>query len=480
MLSESLLTRIREANLEDTDTLIRSLSADELAQASMHAAADVSRLSRFDRLTAAQDADYTRAIAIMDAVGRIEHEQRAAQLAQVRAAAFGGGGLKTVPGAFGDTHAPQHAVGLRGDALRLVDSRHDVADEVRHAMATAVDKAHPAEVDRYARYIRAAGDPAYERAFSALLRDPVNGHREFTDEELRAFQRVQYEARALNLTDANGGYLVPATVDFSIQLTNSGSVNPLRAIARHVTTAGNDWSGITSAGSQASWDAEAAEVSPDDPTFAQPTIPVFKGACYIQASFEIAADTNIGAQLGPIFADARDQLEASAFTLGTGSGQPTGIITAVAAVPGSVVTSSATSFTAADVINLQNAVPPRWRPRARFMANLSAMNAWRTIIAGTGLTTPLLSGGEMLGWPVVENSVMDGTITGTANDYVLLAGDFSNFVIVDRIGLTVVNLPVVVGSSRRPTGETGWYAYWRTGSGIAGTADAFRLLNLSA
>jgi HK97 family phage major capsid protein len=367
--------------------------------------------------------------------------------------------------------------------LRTVDRRTDAPDEVRHAMALAVDRAPVHERNAMSRYIATAGSADYESAFKKILADPVNGHREFSTEELRAFQQVRQETRALNLTDGNGGYLVPATVDFSVQLSSTGSVNPLRGLARHVTTAGNDWAGITSAGSSASWDAEAAQVSDDSPTFVNPTIPVHKGAVYVQASLEVAMDASIANVLGPIFADARDQLESTAFTLGTGSGQPKGIITAVAAVGGSVVTSAGSALTVADVTANQNALPPRWRPRARWMANLATVNAGRQLplyTNGPALVSDATNPPQMMGWPVYENSQMDGTIAaGTTNDYVLLSGDFSQFVIVDRIGLTVQYIPAVFSTTNnRPTGEVGWYAYWRAGSDVLVT-DAFRLTNYS-
>lgn len=371
---------------------------------------------------------------------------------------------------------------IRSEALRLVDSARHAPDAVRQAWARAVDlTVEPEERTRMARYIAAAGAADYERAFAKLLRDPVNGHREFTDEELRAFQRVTAEARAMNLTDAQGGYLVPATVDFAVMLTNGGAVNPVRALARKVTTTGDTWAGITSAGVTASWDAEAAEVSDDSPALASPVIPVHRGSAYVQASLEVTEDAGLAGQLAPLFVDAKDRLEATSFTLGTGSGQPKGVVTAVASTPGSLVPSSATALplTVADVTGVQNALPPRWRPRAQWMANLSVLNGARqTPLYANG---PALLGtdGRMLGWAVNENSEMDGTVTTTAADYLLIGGDFSQYVVVDRIGLTVQFVPAVFGANRRPTGEVGWFARWRTGADLV-VPDAFRLLNLSA
>jgi predicted phage gp36 major capsid-like protein len=84
----------------------------------------------------------------------------------------------------------------------------------------------------------------------------------------------------------------------------------------------------------------------------------------------------------------------------------------------------------------------------------------------------------MAGWGVVENSAMDGALNASAPDYVLLSGDFRQYAIVDRIGATVIPVPVVVGANRRPTGERGWYLHWRTGADVL-VGDAFRLTNYS-
>jgi HK97 family phage major capsid protein len=376
----------------------------------------------------------------------------------------------------------------RDDALRRIDSRRDVPDPVREAMTRSVDDTRGPERDRLAHWIAVSADPAYERALSLLLADPTTGPATWSDEERAAVRRVQDAARAMSLApDSAGGFLVGATTDYSIMLTTAGQVNPVRALARKVSTAGDSWAGITSAGAAASWDAEAAEVSDDSPTLGNPVIPVHKAQTWIQASWEVASDApNLAAQLAPIFADARDVLEADTLTTaGTGTGMPRGLIPAIVATPGSVVvdnTASPTSVTVANATALQNAVPPRWRANAAFMANLTVMNMLRAVPSGSGLTTPALgSDGRMLGWQVHENSNMDGTITGSQADYLLVAGDFSQYVVVDRIGMTITPVPMIMGPNQRPTSQVGWLARWRMGADIpTGLANAFRLLNLSA
>lgn len=68
---------------------------------------------------------------------------------------------------------------------------------------------------------------------------------------------------------------------------------------------------------------------------------------------------------------------------------------------------------------------------------------------------------------------MTGT-TATGVKFLLL-GDFSRFVIVDRIGLDVEVIQHLVGTNHRPTGQRGLYAYFRNGSKVV-DANGFRLL----
>jgi HK97 family phage major capsid protein len=73
---------------------------------------------------------------------------------------------------------------------------------------------------------------------------------------------------------------------------------------------------------------------------------------------------------------------------------------------------------------------------------------------------------------------MDGTITALADNLIAIFGDFSNYVIADRIGMTVEFIPQLFGSNGRPTGQKGWFAYARHGADSVNDA-AFRVLNVT-
>jgi len=73
---------------------------------------------------------------------------------------------------------------------------------------------------------------------------------------------------------------------------------------------------------------------------------------------------------------------------------------------------------------------------------------------------------------------MDTTIVSGSNDFVLVLGDFgTGYKIVDRIGVEVMYQPMIMGASQRPTGQAGFFAFWRTGADVI-TSNAFKVLKV--
>jgi HK97 family phage major capsid protein len=312
-----------------------------------------------------------------------------------------------------------------------------------------------------ARQMLVTGSPEYLAAFESYLIDPGG----FS-------QRA-----ALSLTSANGGYLVPFTLDPTIILTNAGSANPYRQVATVKTTTTNDWNGVTSAGVSAEWTAEGTEAADASPTVGQLKITPQKADAYLFGSFEVLSDSDFGQQLPELLADAKDRIEETAFAVGTGSGQPKGIIPA--GTSQNRAGTAAAGPAAQDVYALMAALPARFRgPRANnvWAANLLTINALRNIPAFTGAFTSIVNDSgpvpTMLGKPFLESTSILGTFT-TGNK-VLAFLDARQVYIVDRIGMSVVYDPIVLGTNRRPTGQGAWYAFWRVGSDVS-TATAVRV-----
>jgi HK97 family phage major capsid protein len=371
-------------------------------------------------------------------------------------------------------------------ARRLIDSAHRSGQLPDHAAERATGLlSQGTERDRSlaARWVTTAGSDHYRSAFAKILADQERGHLLWTPQEgdaYRAVAAVQAEMRAMSLTDANGGLMVPFTLDPAILLTSGGSINPLRRISRVVQTVTDQWSGVTSAGATAEWKAEAVQAADGSPTLANPNIPVYFGDAFVPYSFEVGMDAvNFLGELQGVLVDAADQLQATAYTTGTGSGQPTGIITALTGTASVVASAGADVLAAGDVFALQAALPPRFQDRAQWCTSLPIKNLIRQFETTAGaLKFPELASGQLLGRSVNELSNMDNVVNATQENYVLLYGDFSQFVIVDRIGTTLEMVPNLFGANGRPTGQRGAFLWFRTGSDSV-VDNAFRVLNVT-
>jgi HK97 family phage major capsid protein len=358
----------------------------------------------------------------------------------------------------------------------------DAADRAERLLSTG----SPQEQSISARWAASTGDPAYSRAFLALLSDPVRGHLLWTPQEADAYRRVaglQSEMRlaSMTLTDANGGWMVPLHLDPAIVLSGAGTTNAMRKVSRVVQTASESWQGVTSAGSTAEWIAEATQVAEAGPVLAAVPIPVYKGDAFVSYSFEVGMDAlNFAQELQRVLADAADTLMATAYTVGTGGTQPTGIVVAKTATD---TNAAGEALAAADALTLQAALAPRFSPNAKWMAHIAIINALAAFETTNGnIRFPeIAASGRLLGKPIVENSDMDNgssiLASETASNYVLLYGDFSEYRIVDRIGSTIEIIPNLMGAAYRPTGQRGALLWFRTGGNVSTTA-AFQLLDV--
>lgn len=350
------------------------------------------------------------------------------------------------------------------------------SDSARQAAANLLQ--HAVDPDGVARYMLLTGSPAYRSAFEKILRNPQNFQGALTAEEADAMRT------AMSTTVGNGGYAIPFLLDPTFILMNDGAANPFRQIATIKQGTSNKWNGVSSAGVTAEWKSEGSAAADASPTLTQPSIEAFLADAYVFGSYEVFQDTNLAADLPMLIADAKDRLEADAFAVGSGSGAPKGVVTAVTAVTASRVSpTTAGTFTSAsrsDVDKVIVAVPPRYRSKSSWVANYSVLDTIRQMDTyGGGAFWANLSANlpeQLLGRPVYEASAMTATVTTGSN--ILLAGDFSQYYIYDRIGMSVEYIPNVMDTSTgRPTGQRGWFATWRVGGDVVNT-NAFRVLKL--
>ena len=286
----------------------------------------------------------------------------------------------------------------------------------------------------------------------------------------------------------NGGdAMVPLTLDPAILLSSAGSTSSLRQISRVATIATDSWHGVSSAGVTAEWRDEFEESSDATPTLTDPVVPVHRGSAFVPYSFEVEQDAvQFITELQKLLLDAALQLSDTAYTTGSGTGEPTGFVTSLVASAGTVplvTPGTPETLVAGDLYTVQNALPPRFQPDARWAMNLSIMNTLRQFETTNGaLKFPALQVNppQLLGRPVHEQYNMDGTFNpaATASNYLIAYGDWKQFLIVDRIGATLERVDHLLGSNRRPNGTRGALLWWRTGSDVL-MPQAFRLLNIA-
>ena len=369
------------------------------------------------------------------------------------------------------------AAEMRARARTAIERVEHLTDDQRQSATQILERAE-ARDGRLSRHLLVTGRPEYRSAFQKLL---AGENYALTAEEQRAVQEV----RALSLTDANGGYAVPFTLDPTLIHTSDGTVNPFRTISRVVQITTDAWNGVSTAGITASYDAEATEVSDDAPTLAQPTIPVHKAQAFVPYSIEIGQDwPGFQNDMRMLLSEAKDDLEASKFAVGTGTNEPTGIVKALDGTSSEVSPATAETFAVADLYALEEALGPKYRARASWVANKAIYNDIRQFdtSGGTDLWVRLGAGmpAELIGYPAYEASAMDSgfNAAASADNFLAILGDFRNYVIVDRVGMSVELVPHLFGNNNRPTGQRGIYAYWRNGADSVNDA-AFAMLNVA-
>lgn len=185
--------------------------------------------------------------------------------------------------------------------------------------------------------------------------------------------------------------------------------------------------------STAGFEGEAAQIDESDPGFGRVTLGAFKYAFLTQISSEMAADSSVdilgfvGQQAGNAIGYAVN----SVLTTGTGTVQPTGIVTAAGSgVTGGTSVSGA--FTADNLIDLVYSIDGAARrlPGFGIMMNGASIGAVRKLKASTSgeyLFTPTLDANtpdRLLGYPLIENPHLANQGTAARS---VVAGHFPSY-----------------------------------------------------
>jgi HK97 family phage major capsid protein len=344
-------------------------------------------------------------------------------------------------------------------------TRESAQDHIAYVLAE-----YDTDDGQLARRILKTGSPAYRAAFRKWMSGVP-----MTNEEQRAF--------SLSST----GIPITFTLDPTLIPVSASVVNPLRAISNVEPIVGsNEWRGATAAAITASRAAEGAVTTDNTPTLAQPAIVCSRVQAFVPFSVEAEGDwPGMDAGLARLFADSKDDEEATAFFSGNGTPpNPFGLSTGVT---GTTALATGLTVTAANLYSIEGALAPRFRPRAQWVANRAIYNIIRALDTAGGAqlwlrigelmgNAPASSGGNgntglrLLGYAVNELSTAPATIVNAVKDIFL--GDFSMFKIIDRVGMNVelvqnLTQQATAGTGfGMPTGQRGLFAWWRNGSKV--------------
>lgn len=457
-----------------------------------------------EEVTQEEEARFDPAMAEFDVVkaATAALEERERKLDEVRATttgtAPGNGGPQVITrpdDLFGGDTRKMPRRELRDRALRVLEDRGRFLSSVERD-----------NVDRLVRSnMGAGGTPGCDGAIIAerLLLTETDDYRSgfqkgvtdpqpiFTPEEARAvnafreFERRTETRAASEGTVSAGGFGIPVLIDPTIILSSGAIDAPILSLARMVTITTDAWKGVTAPGASWSYVAEAGVVTDGTPTLSQPVITVYKASGFIPYSIELGQDYPGWAdEVSMLMNQGYIDLIATQSMTGSGSSSPFGIFTTMSnntVSPAHVTVTTAGTLGAVDIRAAWGKMPERFRPRSTWVMNIGVENVIRAFgnnLAMSDYTVNLAADGTavMTGRPVVITDYAPAfpSTTGQANYCVV--GDFSQFLIVQRAGMTVELVQHLFDTSTgRPTGQRGWYAYTRHGFDAV-NKNAFRIL----
>ncbi|MDX0719702.1 phage major capsid protein [Sinorhizobium medicae] len=258
--------------------------------------------------------------------------------------------------------------------------KREEALEARERDLNAADDRRPNGEDRSVQGgPQENADEARAAAFRSYLR---HGLEDMPAEERKIVREMRAQAVG---TDSKGGYLVPE--GFMAELVKSLKAwGPMLdpGITRVLTTtAGNSipWPTMDDTSNEGALIGENTQVTESEVAFGTKTLEAYKYTSgVVLVSAELLQDSAIDVEgtVRSAMAERIGRIGNRHLTVGTGSSQPNGIITAATAVTG---VAAAAAITFDNLIDLFHAVDPAYRddPSARWMFNDGTLKALRKI-----------------------------------------------------------------------------------------------------
>lgn len=303
-------------------------------------------------------------------------------------------------------------------------------------------------------------------------------------QQMTAEEAVAVRNTMSTTTGSEGGFTVQTLVAKEL-IDLLKSYGFMRRVAETITTqSGADLSYPTSDGTSevGEWVAQNALAATANPAFAQRALNVFKaGSRVVAVPIELLQDSSIDVQ-AMVFKRLRDRIGRIAnvgYTVGTGTGQPLGLVTA-AGVGRVGQTGQTTTITYDDLVDVVDSLDAAYLDNPDSDPQLASSNpGWmfsqtlrRTIrkikdTAGRPIWTPSYDEGAsaktpdlLLGYPVNINNDMP---TPAANAKSLAFGNLHRYMIRDAMQITLFRFDDSAYAAR---GQVGFLAWARTGGNL--------------
>jgi HK97 family phage major capsid protein len=370
----------------------------------------------------------------------------------------------------------------------ILDSTSGALSDEQRKRLDEIEQSISAVEDRIAREQRAlelaAQQVAAERVQEAAQRSGReifakwlrNGDRGLTSEDW-----FQVRNAMSTTTPAEGGYTVDSEVASTLieALKEYGGMREAATVIR--TASGNPMSWPTTDNTAVLGEilAENAAASNADPSFGTKALPVYKySSKVVTVPIELLQDTSIDMEgfIVRQLAERLGRITNLHFTTGSGTSQPTGLLTAADVG----VTGAATNaVTYAELVDLEHSVDPAYRRNAKWMFADSTLKALKKLVDSQNrpLWLPGVAVREpdtFLGYQYVVNQDVPGL---AANAKAIAFGDLSKYVIRDVMSITYYRFD---DSAFAKSGQVGFLAFLRSGGNYMDVGGAVKLFKCAA
>jgi HK97 family phage major capsid protein len=287
-------------------------------------------------------------------------------------------------------------------------------------------------------------------------------------------------------TGSEGGFTVDSEVATSV-LDALKAFGGVRSVATVISTSGiGGMSFPTSNGTSEEGEliAENQSATDADVTFGSIALPVYKfSSKVVTVPFELLQDSNVDIEA---FIQARlvtrlGRVTNKKFTIGTGSSEPNGIVTAASV--GKTAANSTSQVTAVkyeSLVDLQHSVDPAYRERggAAWMMNDTTLRELRKVldeskrpifVPGYETNVPGGAPDRLLGAPIVINQDMANMAASARS---ILYGDFSYYYVRDVMAVEMFRF---TDSAFTKKGQVGFLAWMRTGGNLVDVGGAVKV-----